>query len=103
MVNFRKQPAWKQITLAHEAGVTERTVQRIERGEKADDETLRRIATALRPTETAFYRISLRSNGGRSDRDCSESTGGHSGCGYSGVVTSPRFRRRSFRARSCNR
>lgn len=54
VVNFRKQAGWKQITLAHEAGVTERTVQRVERGEKVDEETLRRIGRALRLTESAF-------------------------------------------------
>jgi transcriptional regulator with XRE-family HTH domain len=45
---FRKMMDWKQLTLALEAGVNERTVQRIERGEKVDDDTLRKIANALR-------------------------------------------------------
>ena len=36
VVMFRKMMDWKQLTLALEAGVNERTVQRIERGEKVD-------------------------------------------------------------------
>lgn len=45
---FRKMMDWKQLTLALEAGVNERTVQRIERGEKVDDDTLRKIGKAFR-------------------------------------------------------
>lgn len=45
---FRKMMKWKQLALALEAGVTERTVQRIEHGEKVDDETLHRIGKAFR-------------------------------------------------------
>jgi transcriptional regulator with XRE-family HTH domain len=48
VVLFRKIFDWKQFTLAHEAGVHERTVQRVERGEKVDDDSLRKIAKALR-------------------------------------------------------
>ena len=48
VVMFRKMMDWKQLTLALEADVHERTVQRIERGEKVDDDTLRKIAKALR-------------------------------------------------------
>ena len=44
----------KQITLAYEAGVSERTIQRIERGEKVDDETLKRVAKALKLPEETF-------------------------------------------------
>jgi transcriptional regulator with XRE-family HTH domain len=51
---FRKIYDWKQFTLAHEAGVSERTVQRVERGEKGDEESLRKIARALRLAEDAF-------------------------------------------------
>lgn len=51
---FRKEAGMKQITLAFEARVHERTVQRIERGEKADDESLRRVARALRVDEKFF-------------------------------------------------
>ena len=32
VVMFRKMMDWKQLTLALEAGVTERTVQRVEHG-----------------------------------------------------------------------
>lgn len=51
---FRKAADMKQFTLAFEAGVDERTVQRIERGEKVNDDTLRKIAKALRLQEDAF-------------------------------------------------
>lgn len=51
---FRKMMDLKQLTLAIEAGVDERTVQRIERGEKVGDETLRRIGKALRLQEPGF-------------------------------------------------
>ena len=45
---FREHLGWKQINLAHEAGVDERTIQRVERGEKASAQTLRQIAKALK-------------------------------------------------------
>ena len=51
---FRKSMGWKQITLAHEAGVTERTIQRLEAGDKVDEETLRRVAKGLRLRENAL-------------------------------------------------
>lgn len=51
---FRKMLGMKQLTLAFEAGVNERTVQRVERAEKVDDETLRKIAKGLRLQEDAF-------------------------------------------------
>jgi transcriptional regulator with XRE-family HTH domain len=51
---FRKMQDWKQLTLAIEAGVHERTVQRVERGEKVDDESLRKIAKALRLRDPGF-------------------------------------------------
>ena len=54
VVMFRKMMDWKQLTLASEAGVNERTVQRIECGEKVEDESLRKIAKALRLAEDAF-------------------------------------------------
>jgi transcriptional regulator with XRE-family HTH domain len=47
----RKMLGWKQIVLALDARVHERTVQRIEHGEKVDDESLRKIAKALRLSE----------------------------------------------------
>lgn len=54
VVMFRKTMDWKQLTLALEAGVTERTVQRVEHGEKADDDTLRKIAKAFHLGTEAF-------------------------------------------------
>jgi transcriptional regulator with XRE-family HTH domain len=54
VAHFRKSLGWKQLALAMEAGVTERTVQRVERGEKVDEDTLRKIGRALRLQEDAF-------------------------------------------------
>ena len=51
---FRKMAGMKQLTLALEAGVTERTVQRIENGEKVNEESLRKIAKAFRMDENSF-------------------------------------------------
>lgn len=51
---LRKGAGMKQITLALEAGVTERTVQRIENGEKVNDDSLRRVARAFRIDEESF-------------------------------------------------
>ncbi len=51
---MRNLASMKQFTLAHEAGITERTVQRIEGGEKVSEESLRRIAKALRMDEKSF-------------------------------------------------
>jgi transcriptional regulator with XRE-family HTH domain len=45
---------WKQLALAAEAGVTERTVERTEAGVKVSDDTLRKIAKALKLRERAF-------------------------------------------------
>jgi transcriptional regulator with XRE-family HTH domain len=54
VMTFRKAIGMKQLSLALEAGVDERTVQRIERGEKVNDDTLRKIAKVLRLQEDAF-------------------------------------------------
>jgi len=54
VVIFRKTAGMKQLTLALEAGVTERTVQRIENGERVNEESLRRIAKAFRMEENSF-------------------------------------------------
>ena len=51
---FRKAASMKQLTLALEAGVTERTVQRIENGEKVNEDSLRAIARAFRMDENSF-------------------------------------------------
>jgi transcriptional regulator with XRE-family HTH domain len=45
---------WKQLALADEAGVTERTVERIEAGITVSDDTLRKVAKALKLREGAF-------------------------------------------------
>lgn len=55
VANFRKQLGLKQLALASEAGVTERTIQRIEAGHKVDDDTLRRVSKALQLSENAFF------------------------------------------------
>lgn len=51
---FRKALDMKQITLAHEAGVSERAIQRIESGESVADETLARIAKAFQMESDAL-------------------------------------------------
>jgi transcriptional regulator with XRE-family HTH domain len=45
---------WKQFALACEAGVTERTIERIEAGVTVSDDTLRKVAKALKVREEAF-------------------------------------------------
>lgn len=44
----------KQLALAQDAGVTERTIERIEAGIAVSDETLRKIAKALKLAENLF-------------------------------------------------
>ncbi len=51
---LRKGAGMKQITLALEAGVTERTIQRVENGERVSDDSLRHIARAFRMDEESF-------------------------------------------------
>jgi len=51
---FRKALDWKQINLAHEAGIDERTIQRIEAGHPVSDDTRRRIAKAFKLPEDEF-------------------------------------------------
>lgn len=53
---FRKALDWKQITLAYEAGIDERTVQRIEAGQPVSNETRRQIAKAFKLPEDHFVR-----------------------------------------------
>jgi transcriptional regulator with XRE-family HTH domain len=45
---------WKQLALADEAGVTERTIERIEAGTPVSDDTLRKVAKALKLRDGAF-------------------------------------------------
>ena len=55
----REHLTWKQQTLADEAGVTLRTVQRVESGShQADDTTLRIIAKALKLDSEVFVSVS---------------------------------------------
>ena len=51
---FRKRLNLKQSALAERAGVTERTIQRLERGERITDDTSKQIAKALFAEEHAF-------------------------------------------------
>lgn len=51
---FRDALEMKQITLAHNAGISERQVQRVEAGESVADETLIRIAKAFGYENDAF-------------------------------------------------
>jgi transcriptional regulator with XRE-family HTH domain len=54
VVRVRKGLGWKQFTLADEAGVNERTIQRLEQGERVNNETFRKVAKALRLPENAL-------------------------------------------------
>ena len=54
VVRFRQMMGWKQFRLAYEAGVSERTLQRIEVGKKVDDESLRKIGRALKLRDPGF-------------------------------------------------
>jgi transcriptional regulator with XRE-family HTH domain len=55
VAGFRKANGMKQITLAYEAGrIQERTIQRLERGEQVSEDTLRKVAKALRLDEDSF-------------------------------------------------
>ena len=48
---------FKQITLARKANVNERTIQRLEAGEKVDNSTLERVANAFKLTKDAFTKL----------------------------------------------
>jgi len=52
--NRREMAGMKQVTLAQMAGVTERTIQRLESGQRVDDQTLRDVAVALGLPEDSF-------------------------------------------------
>src|SRR5689334_6725547 len=54
VISIRKHLELKQLVLADEAGVTERTIQRVEEGRTVGDDTLRKVARALRLREDAF-------------------------------------------------
>lgn len=51
---IRAHLGWKQLALALEAGVTLRTVERLEAGERVSDDTLSKIEKALKFNEGAF-------------------------------------------------
>lgn len=55
---LRAHLGWKQFALAHEAGVTVRTIERLEAGEHMSDETLSKVAKALKLREGAFTEAS---------------------------------------------
>lgn len=52
---FRKMIGLKQINVAYDAGLDERTVQRIENGNKVSEETLRKVAKALRMNDENYF------------------------------------------------
>jgi DNA-binding XRE family transcriptional regulator len=54
IASCRKRLGMKQLALALEVGVDERTIQRIERGEKVNENTLGKIARFLGFDEAAF-------------------------------------------------
>lgn len=47
VLRARKAMGWKQFALADSAGVTERTIQRLERGERVSHDTFLKVAAAL--------------------------------------------------------
>ncbi|WP_032800561.1 helix-turn-helix domain-containing protein, partial [Streptococcus sobrinus] len=47
VANLRKQKGWTQERLAEKAGLSVRTIQRIERGDDSSLETLGLVANAL--------------------------------------------------------
>jgi transcriptional regulator with XRE-family HTH domain len=52
---LRRLYGWKQFTLADEAGVNQRTIERLEAGkQRMDDDTLRKVAKALKLSEGAL-------------------------------------------------
>jgi transcriptional regulator with XRE-family HTH domain len=51
---LRYDSGFKQITLARKANVTERTIQRLEAGEKVDSSTLERVANAFKLIKNEF-------------------------------------------------
>lgn len=54
---LRQEREWKQLALASEANISERTVQRLERGEPVNEDTLRKVAAAFKFPEDAFLRV----------------------------------------------
>ena len=48
---LRTHLGWKQLALAHEAGVNTRIIERIEAGERMADDTLKKAAKALKLAE----------------------------------------------------
>jgi len=65
VVSERRRRGWKQFALADEAGVNERTIQRLERGDKVNKETVRKVMSALRLSRKARPRSRRR----KSQRD----------------------------------
>lgn len=53
--SFREMLGWKQITLAHEARTTERTIQRLEAGDRMSEQTMRLIAKAFKLTDEDYF------------------------------------------------
>ena len=55
---MRTHLGWKQFALADEAGVTPRTIERVEAGERVSEETLNKIEKALKFGEGALKKAS---------------------------------------------
>lgn len=55
VTKFREIIGLKQINVADDAGLDERTVQRIECGNKVSDETLRKVAKAFRMNDENYF------------------------------------------------
>ncbi|WP_255264790.1 helix-turn-helix domain-containing protein [Streptococcus sobrinus] len=59
VANLRKQKGWTQERLAEKAGLSVRTIQRIERGDDSSLETLGPVANALSLLRSSFKLTSL--------------------------------------------
>jgi transcriptional regulator with XRE-family HTH domain len=56
---LRTHLGWKQFALAHEAGVTVRTIERLEGGERMSDETFKQSRQGLEIPRGRFHGAKL--------------------------------------------